>query len=86
MWERPDPTFKVVPGTLFQSWMLTLSFPKFFVFASSVSFGGEKQKSRIEATLKWGFRGAIPDPTNFEIGLQGPILIYSSFFSGEWSS
>ena len=54
--ERPDPNFKVDPGTLIQSWMLALSCPIFSV--------------RVLAVVWWG-KPNIQNPGNFEIGVQG---------------
>ena len=76
--ERPDPIFKVDPGTLFQSWMLTLSCPFCFVRVLAVVWWGNPNIQN-PGNFEVGVQGAIPDLTNFDIGFDGPILIYSRF-------
>ena len=77
-----DLTLKVVPGTLFKVGCSLSLFQSVYVRVLGVVWGG-KTKIQNSSNFGMGVQGAIPDLTNFDIGLDGPILIYSSCFSRE---
>ena len=80
---RDRPYFQSCARHPLQSWMLTLSFPKSLCSRPRCRLEGE-HKIQNSSNFEMGVQGAIPDLTNFDIvGFDGPLLIYSSFFSRE---
>ena len=83
VWERPDPTFKVDSGTRFKVGCSPSLFQSFCARILGVVWQG-RTKIQNPSNFDMGVQGAIPDLTNFDIvGFDGPLLIYSSFFSRE---